>query len=318
MTIAKKTGGVRIGLILAGLAYSTTAVAGDPSQAAEKSSRNSGGAFRVTAGVDYSSGKYGDITKTRVVSAPIGLKYSNGPVTVRVSVPFVHVDGPASLLTTPEGRGGRSGGGSNSGSGSSGTSGGGGGGGGSGNSGSGSSGSGSGSSNGSGNIQGGGADRKVSGIGDVNVSLTYSFDLGDDAYFDVTGKVKLPSASRAKRLGTGKTDFVAAAELSKVFGKVDVYAGGYRRFAGSRVANPVRDSWGASTGLGVKPSEGLRLGIDYDWQEAAFIGGRSSSEITGSANVRLSSDTNLNLYASTGLNAASSDIGAGLQISYRF
>jgi hypothetical protein len=310
MKNSKKTGGARIGLLLAGFACSTSALASDPSQTNERSAKRGGGAFRVTAGVDYSSGKYGDTTKTRVVSAPLGLKYSNGPVTVRVSVPFVHVDGPGSLLVTPEGRGGGgSGSGSNSGSGSSG-------GGGSGNSGSGS--SGSGSSRGSGNIQGGGADRKVSGIGDVNVSLTYSFDLGDDTYFDVTGKVKLPSASRAKRLGTGKTDYVAAAELSKTFGKVDVYAGGYRRFAGSRAANPVRDSWGASTGLGVKPSEGLRLGIDYDWQEAAFIGGRSSSEITGSANVRLSSDTNLNLYASTGLNAASSDIGAGLQISYRF
>jgi hypothetical protein len=316
--------------------------------------------FRLSAGVDYSSGKYGDTRKTEVISLPVAVKYINGPISIKISVPFVHVRGPGSLLSTPEDRAGRSAssgsssatsssgsGTSGSGSSGSGTSGSGSSGSGSsgsgssGSSGSGSSGSGSGSSGStsgssatstgsaggsatatqslnSGTVIPGGTNRSQSGIGDVNVTLNYSFDFGQDVYLDLTGKVKLPTASKAKRFGTGKVDFVLAAELGKAFGAFDVYAGGRRRFAGNSIATRVRDTWGVSTGFGVKVKDGVRVGFDYDWQQASFTGGRGSSEVSGAINFRVAPKINLNLYAVTGLNAASVDFGSGAVLSYRF
>ncbi len=336
--------------LVASLVVSTNVYAADEKTSDDKSGYDH---FRLSSGIDYSSGKYGDTRKTEVISLPVAVKYINGPFSVKVSVPFVHVRGPGSLLTTPEDRSGRtassggsssgsnrgsgnsgSGGGSssNSGSGSSGSGGGGNSGsgssgsGGGGNSGSGSSGSGGGSSSGStatqslsaGTIIPGGINRSQSGIGDVNVTLNYSFDFGQDVYLDLTGKVKLPTASKVKRLGTGKVDFVLAAELGKAFGDFDIYAGGRRRFAGKDPLNLLRDTWGVSTGVGMKVSDGVRVGLDYDWQQASFAGGQGSSEISGSINIRVAPKLSLNLYAVTGLNAASVGFGSGAVLSYRF
>ncbi len=376
------------------------AAEGDASQAAANTDKELSD-FRLSVGVDFSEGKYGDTRKTSVYSAPVALKYSKGGLTIKVSTSFVHVRGPGSLLTTPEDRTGRqaadtgssgsafasadnsgsgtsgsgsqsSGGSESSGSGSSGSSGsggsgssgggsgssgsgsgsggsgGGGSGGGSGGSGSGSGSSGSGGGGGSGSsgstgsgtssgsatgsgasgtpiatpgggvIIPGGANRNQSGIGDTNVSLTYSFNLGSETYLDVSGKVKIPTASTAKRLGTGKVDFVVGAELSKRFGDIDVYAGGRRRFSGRTAVNPIRDTWSASAGAGLRIASGVRVGLDYDWQQSAFAGAIGTSEISGSVNIKTSRRTNLNLYAVTGTNRGSTDFGTGAQLTYRF
>ena len=226
---------------------------------------------------------------------------------------------------------GSSGGGSGSGSGSgssgsgNGGSGGGGGSSGGGNSGGSSGSAGTGGGTGSttaapvaGTIIPGGANRSQSGIGDTNLSLTYSLGLGANAYLDLSGKVKIPTASVSKRFGTGKVDIVIGAELSKSFGAFDVYGGGRRRFSGSTVANPVRDTWGGSAGFGMRVATGVRVGIDYDWQEAAFAGAIGSSEISGSINIALSRRMRLNLYGLTGTNRASADFGTGAQLTYRF
>ena len=46
----------------------------------------------------------------------------------------------------------------------------------------------------------------------MSVTLGYSFDFGHDLYLDATGRVKLPTASRSKRLGTGKVDVTLGAD----------------------------------------------------------------------------------------------------------
>ena len=62
------------------------------------------GTWRISAGVNYSQGDYGDVQDTKVVSAPVAVKYKRGGFSLRVSVPYVHIDGPGSLLDTPQGR----------------------------------------------------------------------------------------------------------------------------------------------------------------------------------------------------------------------
>ncbi len=350
-------------LIVFSISFSVTAMAADGDGPAASNTKQELSNFRLSVGADFSEGTYGDTTKTKVYAAPVAIKYSKGPITIKVSTSFVNVRGTGSLLTTPEDRTGRqasgsdgsgsgftapsnsgsgSSGGSNSsgsgssgsGSGSSGNSGSGSSGGsGSGSSGGGNSGSGSSGSSGSGSTSGsstssaspvagtiipGGANRSQSGIGDTNVSLIYSLELGLDMYLDLSGKVKIPTASKTKRLGTGKVDFVVGAELSKSFGDFDIYAGGRRRFSGKTATNPVRDTWGASAGFGIRVAPRVRVGVDYDWQQASFAGGLGSSEISGSINVKMSRRVNLNFYALAGTNRASADFGTGAQLTYRF
>ncbi len=279
--------------------------------------------LRLSTGLNFSKGDYGEIEDTEVFSVPVSLTYRSGNFKVRVSVPWVQIDGPGSLLQTPEGRDG-GGGGSGSGSRSD-------------NSGPGSANSGSGSSGGSdieveddgdddlidddgvaGNNGVALANNRRSGIGDVNVAMTYSFDLGGDFYFEPTAKVKLPTASVSKRLGTGQVDVTLSADMVKDVGPASFYLHGRRKFAGKPDGSTIRSTWGMGGGASVRAAEGFTIGADYDWQQSAFLGRQASSEVTGWANVRLSRRANLTFFASTGLNANSVDISAGSSISFRF
>jgi hypothetical protein len=278
--------------------------------------------WRFNTGLSYSQGDYGDTRDTKVTAVPIGVKYSRGGLSLRVSVPYVYISGPGSLIQTPEGRdagsgGNDSGSSSNSGSGSnssgSGSS-------GSGSSGSGSAGSGSGTSTTGGGIQGTGipSSRNRNGIGDVTVGLTYSFDFGSDFFADVTGKVKIPTASTRKRLGTGKVDITAGLDLVKNVGSASLYVGGRRRFNGSTTTRPLRDTWGYGGGVSVRASRVISLGLDYDWQQSSFRGSGPSSEITASSSFRLDSKTRFQIYGSTGFTTNSADLAGGATISRRF
>ncbi len=291
--------------------------------------------FRFSTGISYSKGSYGEIEDTKVLAIPFSLTFRNGPLKVRVSAPWVRIDGPGSLISTPEGRdsgSGASSGSDNSGSGSSGS--------GSGSSGSGSSGSGSGGSGSSGSGSGGsevevedplaveiigndGAiptalNNKRNGFGDMNVAMTYSFDLGNDLYFEPTAKVKIPTASRSKRLGTGQVDVTLSSDLVKSAGNASFYVHGRRKFAGKAAGSTVRSTWGAGGGASVKAGDGFTLGADYDWQQSAFAGRKPSSEVTGWANMRIANGLGLTLYGSTGLNSNSADISGGATLSVRF
>jgi hypothetical protein len=285
----------------------------------------------VSTGVSYSTGKYGDTRATEVITAPISAKFVRGPISIKVSVPFVHLRGPGTLIDTPiggasDGGGGGSGNGgssssnsgrgssnSGSGSGNSGS-----GGGGSGSSGRGGGNAGTGSTSGGNVINPGGTNRSVNGLGDMSVTLTYSFDVGSGIWFDTTAKVKIPSASVRKGLGTGRTDATLQAEAGKDFGPLGVYIGGRRKFAGSNAANPLRNTWGAGGGASYRMSKGASIGLDYDWQQASFVGGRPSSEVTAWTSLRLSKRLNLYLYGLVGTNSGSAEGAGGVSLSYRF
>jgi hypothetical protein len=327
MTLKSRLMLTAFGLALIALPQTVLAQSTQSKEGEEKSASSSAGSFRLSTGISYSKGDYGEVDDTEVFSVPIALTYKNGPFKVRVSTSWVNINGPGSLLQTPEGRDGGGGRIDNSGPGSA-------------NSGSG----GSGSNSGSGSSGGGGgieieddsdddlvdddgvtgedgvalADNKRSGIGDVSVALTYSFDLGGDFYFEPTFKAKLPTASKAKRLGSGKFDFTLSGDLVKDVGNMSFYIHGRRKFAGKPTGSTIRSTWGAGGGASVKASDGFTIGADYDWQQSAFAGRKASSEVTGWANARLSSRASLTFFASTGLNANSADFSGGASISYRF
>lgn len=290
------------------LSFPATAYAQEAAPAQTKADK---GTWRISTGVNYSQGDYGDVQDTKVISAPVAVRYRQGNFSVRVSLPYVSIDGPGTLLDSPQGRdsgggGGNSGSGSNSGSGNSG-----------------SGGSGSGGSGGSGSSAGGdvasvgGAANRRSGIGDVGITLGYSFDLGETTYLDLTGRVKLPTASRAKRIGTGKADYTVGADLVQDIGNASIYIGGRRRFTGNPAGSALRDVWGAGGGASYRFAGGTLIGADYDWQQGSTLGDGASSEVTGWIGFPLSDRMRMQVYASTGFTTNSTDFAGGLSLSYR-
>lgn len=274
--------------------------------------------IRLNTGISYSSGEYGELEDTEVIAVPVSLTYKKDGFKLRVSVPWVHIEGPGSLIATPEGRDSFFDGGSGSGQGR-----GRGRGGDSDNSGSGSSGN----------------DIEVedeldddvidpddlvdrinsrSGLGDVNVSALYSFRLARGTYFEPQVKVKLPTASRSKRLGTGEVDVTLGADLVQVVGGATFYVHGRRKFAGKPEGSTIRSTWGAGGGASFKAADGVYVGADYSWQQSAFVGREASSEVSGWFNTRLSDSLSLTVYAGTGLSDNSANLFGGASVGFRF
>lgn len=294
--------------------------------------QSSEGSVRLNTGVSYSSGEYGEVEDTEVIAVPVSLTYKKDGFKLRVSVPYVIINGPGSLLSTPEGRDaffGDSGGGQGRGRGRGGDS---------DNSGSGSSNSGSGSGSSGTEVEvedeledeildddditdedGFAAlDNKRSGIGDVNVSALYSFKLGSGTYFEPQVKVKLPTASRSKRLGTGEVDVTLSADLVQVVGNATLYVHGRRKFAGKPEGSTIRSTWGAGAGASISAGDGVHIGADYFWQQSAFAGREASSEVSGWVSTRLTRQMSLTGYVGTGLNDNSADLFGGASIGFRF
>lgn len=321
-------------ILLAGIASVQAAAAQEA--AAQTQQDDEPAVWRASAGANYSEGKYGDTATTKVVSAPVAIKYRKGGFSIRLSVPWVHIDGPGSILDTPQGRdagfgdlssgddSGSGGSGSDDSSGS-----------GSGSSGSGSDDSGSGGSGSGGSGSSGGDDDSGSGgiitppvpgapisnsrggLGDVSVALGYSLELGRSTWLDLGARVKLPTASRAKRLGTGKADVTISGDLVQDIGSFSLFAGARYRFLGKPAGSTLQDTWGASGGVSYRLPGGTIVGADYDWQESATPGRIASSEATGWINFGLSRKLRLQVFASTGFNARSTDFAGGVSLSWR-
>ncbi|NVE94345.1 transporter [Altererythrobacter lutimaris] len=312
--------------------FASPVSAQDEAQADQEKKSSSAGSFRLNTGISYSNGDYGELEDTEVIAVPISLTYKKDGLRVRVSVPWVTIDGPGSLLATPEGRDaffGDSGSGQGRGRGR-------GRGGDSDNSGSGSSSSGSGSGGNDIEVEDdldddviddddvvdedgfAGPDQRRSGIGDVNVSALYSFKLASGTYFEPQVRVKLPTASRADRLGTGEVDVTLSADLVQVVGPMTFYVHGRRKFAGKPEGSTIRSTWGAGGGASVRAGDGVSVGADYFWQQSAFAGRQASSEVSGWASMRVSRDISLTVYGGTGLNDNSADLFGGASVGFRF
>lgn len=156
-----------------------------------------------------------------------------------------------------------------------------------------------------------------SGMGDVNLTAGYSFYLGGSTFFDAVGKVKLPTASETKFLGTGSTDFTAQGEFLHSLGDVSVGAFGGRRFNGSSDLFDLRDVWLGGAGVYYKKNK-ISLGLDYEWREGSTVGASDRSEATASLTYEVSKALRLQGYSYTGFTDGSPDLGGGLQILYRF
>lgn len=156
-----------------------------------------------------------------------------------------------------------------------------------------------------------------SGVGDLWLTAGYSLPVGNATWFDAVGKVKLPTASEEKFLGTGSTDFTAQGELLHSLGNVSLAAYGGRRFNGSSEVFDLRDVWLAGAGMYVSVDR-VMVGLDYDWRQASTETGPDISEATASLTYKLSDALRLQGYGYTGFADGSPDLGGGMQVLYRF
>ncbi len=237
-------------------------------------------------GVDYSSGDYGSDTTTEILSVPVTAKFVSGNWTYKASLPWMRVSGDPNVLpglgtvnnTNPRGRG-------------------------------------------RGNGNGGTPDPEesgtASGIGDLRLAATYSFDTGGPLGVDLTANAKIATADEDKGLGTGANDYGLALDLYRDFGGTLLFGGvGYTELGDSdyiSVDSVANANLGASWKVG-----GGSLGAMYDWRQAAADDYDDRSELTGFYAFSSGASSKFQVYASTGLSDGSPDLGGGVNYTFGF
>lgn len=247
--------------------------------------------FDVGVGVDFSSGDYGTGIDTDILSVPVSLGYSDGPLSFKLTVPYVRVSGASNVIPVvgsltnlnPVGRG-----------------------------------------------RGRGAamppppdeptSGTASGLGDIVFAATYALYSNTQTGFglDLTGKVKFGTADEDEGLGTGQEDYSALLDAYQQFGDWTVFGGvGYTTFGDSAFIR-LRDAWSANAGTAYRLASGDTLGLIYDYRERISAAGEARREATGYYSLRLSDTTRLQSYAVAGFSDGSPDWGLGLSLKYRF
>ncbi|HEU4812835.1 MAG TPA: transporter [Xanthomonadaceae bacterium] len=244
--------------------------------------------FTVGIGADYSTGDYGTDTTTEIWSVPLTARFDSGDWRFKASLPWLRVSGDPNVLPglgnvanlNPRGRG-------------------------------------------RGGLVGPPppdaetASGTASGVGDLTLEVSRSFDTGGPLGIDVTGKAKIATADEDKGLGTGANDYGLAIDLYRAYGATTVFGGAGYTMLGDSDFIDVDAVANANVGFSRKVGAG-NLGLLYDWREAASTGFDDRSEITGFYGVDAGASGRVQFHATRGLSDGSPEWGAGVSYSHGF
>lgn len=167
------------------------------------------------------------------------------------------------------------------------------------------------------------------GLGDATASVTrYLFDDDETGIsIDVKGEIKFATGDQAKGLGTGKNDYSVQLDVYKYIDDLGMSGtAGYSVLGspGDVVVNGVQQNitlnnvYYGSIGVSYKSSENIKIGLAYDMQQAAEIGGIPQKDIRGNLTLNHSDETRFHFYILKGLTDSSPDWGSGASISTSF
>jgi hypothetical protein len=250
--------------------------------------------FSLSAGADYSSGKYGTDTTTDIWSVPVTAAYQSDRWTFKLTVPYINISGAGNVIPgvgkvkngNPHGRG-----------------------------------------NGHGNGNGNGGTTpstttsgSASGLGDITASAGYELFGSADRTFglDLTGKVKFGTADENKGLGTGKNDYGLSLDTYKVSGAWTAFGGvGWMKYGSSQYIK-LKNGFNANIGADYKLSTSDSIGAYYYYRERIADGGAPQSELTGYWNHKFNDNLRVQAYVLGGFANGSPDYGVGASLKYSF
>lgn len=252
-------------------------VASKPERASRKPSpRRDQWRLYLTSGAFYSSGDYGRDGRTRSLVAPFLVSARKGPLRISASLPWLRISGPGTIIGTGE----------------------------------------------DGVIiddldpQ---AQQVVrSGIGDASVRVRYRIEPKSwkGVELDLMGRVKLPTASRSKRLGTGQTDYALGAEVSFTKGRIHPFAEVQYRINGDPPDRDYSNSWATSVGAGSRLGKSF-VSLSYDYSGSRIPGQPGAHSLGASLSRPLSRKVGIGLFGDVGLSERASDFSIGSTLTYR-
>lgn len=157
-----------------------------------------------------------------------------------------------------------------------------------------------------------------SGLGDLSALATVSVPTGNGSPWsiDLTGRVKLPTASKSRGLTTGKTDFSIGADVSYVVGNWAPFIDLGVRFAGDPAGIDLRNSPSASVGAAAILGKGAVI-VSYDWQRAFSSLAEDSHSVFAAYSRKVAKRLDLTGYGSIGLSAGAPAVEGGILLTVK-
>lgn len=173
-------------------------------------------------------------------------------------------------------------------------------------------------------VDGGAAGRRVDeGFGDIVLKGRYylledSGELISLPSITPLLRLKLPTAP-SPELGTGEPDFGFGVEFDKTFGRSFIVFGDLTyTIVGEPPGQNFRNRPGFSIGAGYRVSETITVSGLLDWRRAITDRESDPVDLIGFVSFKLTPTFTATPYLSVGLTNGSSDVGIGIELSYKF
>ena len=242
-----------------------------------------GSHYSIAAGFDFNHGKYNLDLSSKVYYAPLTFRYDNGPWSFSLSTGYMRISAPNNVFLGPDEKPFFD-------------------------------------DDKNDDEDGLNFQEIHEGLGDIYLSTTYSINslYDNQIYIDFTGRVKIPTADSSKNLGTGKVDFTAQIDISKLYGKIMPFAAAGYKILGKTPQHDLQNSFFFSLGASYYLTYDTSIGISYDYRQTATPGFQDPKEIYTYFNMQINKEWGFNLYSVFGLNEASPDTSLGFRIRYKF
>ncbi len=238
------------------------------------------------AGIEYSTGKYGNTQSTDITYIPLTLGYATGRAAFSLTLPYISVTGPGGVIPgfgrimspTSMAAGMRFG------------------------------------------MSPGAAQTTTtnSGLGDVIASAAYRLYASETMSLDVVGKIKFGTADADKGLGTGENDYAGQFDGRFRFDANTLFATAGYKIVGAPEGIATNNVAYGSLGLDHMLDADIRIGAMYNAAQSAFAAGAAVRDLSVYVSQNLSNDTMLQFSLLKGLADGSPDYGGKLLLSGGF
>lgn len=158
-----------------------------------------------------------------------------------------------------------------------------------------------------------------SGLGDIVTALTYNVITHESTgiIFDITGRMKIPTASTARNLGTGKFDFAVQGDLVKTISRFMLSASFGYRMLGNPQGIDLHNVFYGATGIAFRFTPDTTIGASFNIGQSP-VRRQDSRDFTLYMSYRLNKNFRLNAYGLRGASERSPDWGGGISLRYAF
>ena len=233
----------------------------------------------IFAGVDYERGDYGTGAKVETISTSVGVAARTGRVRLAAAIPYLRTAAPVDVVVSQGGLFGTP-------------------------------------------LL---ADASIQtvrtrreGLGDATLQAAYDLPVAG-FIASVGGGLKLPTASRANGLGTGKVDYAVNARIQRALDeKITPFASVGYSIHGKPDGFAVRDTLSAVAGTRVALSERASAALSYSYEQSASQNLADRQSVGLGLGVALGRKLQLGFQGEAGLSRGAPDMKLGLQIGAGF